>query len=121
MGQNNRQVGAKYESKAAMFLKTKGYRILEQNFRCHYGEIDLIAMSPDNMLVFVEIKYRTSEAYGDPFEAVNIKKQRRISKTALYYYTYHGYTENVPCRFDVIAFYADESIHHIENAFEYTG
>lgn len=119
MVQNKRQVGAEYENRAADYLQEKDYRILEKNFRCRYGEIDLIAQDPDHTLVFIEIKYRASEAFGDPLEAVGFKKQKRISHTALYYYTYHGYAEGTPCRFDVIAVYGDGRMTHIENAFEF--
>lgn len=119
MRKNKRQIGAIYENMADEYLRKKGYRIVEKNFRTHYGEIDRIVRDKDNTLVFVEIKYRASEAFGDPLEAVDMRKQKRISRTALYYYTYHGYADNIPCRFDVIAIYGDENITHIENAFEF--
>ncbi len=117
VNKNQRKTGADYETMAAKYLSGQGYRILEQNYRSRYGEIDIVAKM-GSMLIFTEVKYRTDSACGDPLEAVDIRKQRRISRTALYYYACHGYGEYVPCRFDVIAIYGDGRILHIVNAFE---
>lgn len=117
---NKRRVGAEYESLAVEYLKSKGYRILEQNYRNRYGEIDIIA-EVDDTLVFCEIKYRSTQGYGDPLEAVDYNKQRHISRVALYYYTFHGYEDSKDCRFDVIAIHGDNTIVHVENAFEFVG
>ena len=65
-------------------LKKKGYRILEANFRCRFGEIDLIARD-GAYLVFIEVKYRSSLKDGDSLEAVNRRKQRKIIRVAEYY------------------------------------
>lgn len=116
--ENKRQIGAKYEIVAAEHLSRQGYEILERNYRNSYGEIDLVGKE-DETLVFVEVKYRGTKNYGDPLEAVDVRKQRKICKTAFYYYVNHGYEEGVPCRFDVIAIDADEKIRHIKNAFEF--
>lgn len=115
MGQNNRQKGTLYEEKAKEYLLQKGYQILEQNFRIQSGEIDIIAMEGE-ILCFIEVKYRTTNAYGTPLEAVDFHKQTQIRKTAKYYLTKHGGNEWTPCRFDVIGF-EGETITHIENAF----
>ncbi len=115
---NTRKTGAEYEQIAAEYLQEKGYHILERNFRCRYGEIDLIAEQGET-LVYVEIKYRGSMRCGNPLEAVDSKKQRRICKTAMYYYTYHGYEAERPCRFDVIGIDGNGAIMHLENAFEF--
>ena len=69
---------------AAAYLKKKGYRILEANFRCRFGEIDLIARD-GAYLVFIEVKYRSSLKDGDSLEAVNRGKQRKIIRVAEYY------------------------------------
>ena len=113
---NKRKVGAKYEAMAADYLQKKGYRIMERNFRSPFGEIDIIA-EKDGVIVYVEIKYRSSLQYGDPLEAVAYRKQRQICRVANYHYA--GYTggREIPCRFDVIGIYGDGSIRHIENAF----
>lgn len=65
---NKRKVGAEYEQIAAQYLQSKGYRVLERNYRTSYGEIDII-LEKDSCLVFCEIKFRSSGLYGTPFEA----------------------------------------------------
>lgn len=117
---NKRRIGAQYETQACEYLIHKSYQILERNFRCRQGEIDIIAKEPaTHTLVFCEVKYRQDNAYGDCLEAVDLRKQHQISRTALVYYAYHGYAQEVPCRFDVIAIYGNGTIRHIENAFSY--
>lgn len=113
---NKRKIGTEYEELAAQYLLDKGYKINARNYRTSYGEIDIIA-EKDSVLIFCEIKFRSGLHYGDPFEAVDRRKQRRISRVALFYYSSHGYTDNIPCRFDVIGIYGDGTIHHMENAF----
>lgn len=114
---NKRRTGAFYEQVAIEYLTIKGYRIVEKNYRNSYGEVDIIAQLDDTELVFFEIKYRASFVQGNPLEAVDKRKQRKISRVALFYYATHGYREEIPCRFDVIGIYGDGTIHHIENAF----
>lgn len=116
---NKRAVGTEYEKKVGAYLEEHGYRILEYNFRCKGGEIDIIAKDGE-YLVFVEVKYRKDRGTGDPFEAVDSRKQRTISRTASYYCMIHGYDETTSCRFDVVAVLGEE-IHVIKNAFEYHG
>ncbi len=113
---NKRQVGARQEAVAAEYLRGKGYRILERNYRNDYGEIDIIA-EDGRSLVFVEVKFRSAGDYGDPLEAVDRRKQKRISRAAMRYYSGQG--KERPCRFDVIALYGDGSIRHLADAFEY--
>ena len=71
MGKNNRQIGSKYEQLAADYLKKQGYCIVERNYYTPYGEIDIIAQQ-DEVLVFVEIKYRSNRRYGAATDAVDI-------------------------------------------------
>lgn len=97
---NNRHTGALYEQRAGAYLERLGYQILKYNYRCRQGEIDIIAMDGE-YLVFCEVKYRSDPSKGMPEEAVDLRKQRVISKCALYYMTVHGLT-HMPCRFDVI-------------------
>ena len=115
---NNREAGRTYEDLAAGYLRNKGYVIREQNFRAPSSEIDLIA-ERDGMLVMCEVKYRSTERYGDPAEAVDIQKQKKICRAALYYYMKNRYGADRPCRFDVIAVYGDGTLRHVENAFEF--
>lgn len=116
---NKRKVGSVYESLAAEHLIGKGYRILERNYRCRLGEVDLIAEKEIGgifWLVFVEVKYRASLTYGYPAEAVTASKQRTIHKVAGYYLMQHRYTTQTPCRFDVISILGSE-ITHLEGVF----
>lgn len=113
---NKRKLGSEKELAAAEYLVGQGYQILEHNFFCRTGEIDLIAKD-GGYLVFVEVKYRKDSAFGSPQEAVTPKKQRVIAKTARYYLLKNGYPQNTLCRFDVVAI-AGQEIHLIINAFE---
>lgn len=116
---NKRAVGMAYEKLAGDYLTRQGYEILEYNFRCRMGEIDLVAKDGE-YLVFVEVKYRSSGRAGSPLEAVDNRKQRVISKVASYYCLTHGHGEGRPCRFDVVAINGEEYT-LIKNAFEYAG
>lgn len=113
---NKRKCGSEKERLAAQYLIGLGYHILEFNFYSRTGEIDLIARE-NEYLVFVEVKYRKSNASGYPEEAVTPAKQRRIVQTARYYMLRRGYPEAAPCRFDVVAM-TGEKIRLIKNAFE---
>lgn len=104
---NNRSTGSRYEDEAAAFLLRQGYEILERNFYCRRGEIDLIARE-GHYLVFVEVKYRRTTDSGDPAEAVDTRKKHRMIQAARYYLYTHGYGEETPCRFDVVAVLGDE-------------
>ena len=112
---NQRQLGSMYEERATEYLKAKGYRILERNFRNRSGEIDIIAKD-GIYFCFIEVKYRTTNLYGSPLEAVGYRKQQTIRQVARYYLMSHGRGEWTPCRFDVIAFEGEE-MEHIVNAF----
>lgn len=114
--QNKRKVGDEQEIGAAFELEKAGYKILQRNFRCRIGEIDIIA-EHQGYLVFVEVKYRRDRGSGYAAEAVTWKKQQIISRTADYYLKAH-YSKIPPCRFDVAALDGD-SIHIYQNAFEY--
>ena len=82
---NKRTIGTEYETMAARYLCTHDYTILARNYRTPFGEVDLIAQK-DGVLVYVEVKYRSSNDYGDPLEAVDRRKQRQICKVANYHY-----------------------------------
>ncbi len=89
------------EELAYQYLCEAGYRILERNYQCSLGEIDLIAEDGDT-LVFVEVKTRTSHAYGAPQTAVGWKKQTKLKQLAWHYLLQQRYRSR-PCRFDVVA------------------
>ena len=113
--ENKRRLGSHYEQKAVRYLQESGYRILNCNFRNRFGEIDIIAKD-GKYICFVEVKYRTTNVYGNPLEAVNYRKQMQIRKVAQFYMMKHNLHEWTACRFDVIAFEGDKMT-HVRNAF----
>ncbi|HEY3303539.1 MAG TPA: YraN family protein [Candidatus Binatia bacterium] len=119
-GQDQRQIfGAEGERIAERYLSKKGYRVVERNYRCPMGEVDLILLDR-RVIVFVEVKTRRHERFGIPFESVHPRKQQKMIKTALWFLSEHK-LHNRDARFDVvgIAFGAREPVvEHIENAFE---
>ena len=114
---NHRSTGTKYEELAANQMRQEGYEILEMNYRCKIGEIDIVAKD-GQYLVFGEVKYRKTSANGMPQEAVNFHKQKKISATAGYYLMTHHYDDSVNVRFDVISILG-EKVEIIKNAFPY--
>lgn len=114
---NRRQVGNAYERRAEQFLCKEGMHILEKNYRCRQGEIDLIGMHR-NCLVFVEVKYRRTKKTGLPEEAVGINKQKRICRVAEFYLYTHPQYGNCMIRYDVVAI-EGKDIRWYCNAFEH--
>lgn len=117
-------LGPKGELAAERFLLKQGYWIIERGFGEKVGEIDLI-VSDGRSIVFVEVKSRTSDAAGDPTEAVDLEKQRHITQTARLFIVKNR-LEETPVRFDVISILwpdpkSPPRIRHYENAFEATG
>jgi len=118
---NRQEVGKLGEKAGQRFLKKRGYRIRETGFRCHHGEIDIIAQQKD-WLVFVEVRAKISLDFGTPEESLTQSKKRRLIATALTYTNTH---RDLPSlwRIDVIAIELDDKgrirrIEHIENAIE---
>ena len=109
--------GAEGEELAAGFLRRSGYTVLERNYRHKKSEIDLIVCR-DRWLVFVEVKLRTSTAYGYPEEFVDYQKKKMIFQGALHYMIEKDWQGNV--RYDIVAIHyvnGSPEIHHIEDAF----
>ena len=104
---NKREIGGTYEKLAGKFLEKKGLKILQYNFRCRTGEIDLIAKD-GAYYVFVEVKYRHTKDQGWAVEAVNKNKQQKILRVAQYYLITNVHSVDVPCRFDVLAIDGEE-------------
>ncbi len=94
------KLGKLGENAAVRYLKQNGYQVIERNYRCKYGEIDIIAKDGDS-LVFVEVKSRTSSRYGTPYESVDWRKQRKIRRLAAIYLQSRGRYMG-QCRFDVV-------------------
>ena len=112
------------EDAATEFLKKKKYKIVERNFRNKFGEIDIIAEYKKD-IIFIEVKTRLSKEYGEPYEAVNYYKQRKLINTAkAYLYSKKMFDTNV--RFDIIEVYGSisdgrfelDTINHIKSAIE---
>ena len=103
---------------AAGFLIKNGYRIVCKNYYLRSGEIDIIAYDKDGTLVFVEVKYRSSAAFGDPKLAVNAAKIKKIEQTAKHYMLVNKIMPDTPCRIDVIAITGDY-IEHLKNVTGY--
>jgi putative endonuclease len=118
---SNKIVGREGESLACEYLKAQGYKILEQNFHNKLGEIDLIAQD-GQIICFVEVKTRRSLNQGQPYEAVNPFKMRKLSLMATSYLKYKYRSLEIPSRFDVISIVQDKTgsprIQHIKNAFD---
>ncbi|WP_044664600.1 YraN family protein [Syntrophaceticus schinkii] len=116
---SSRNLGILGEETALSFLSRLGYHLLERNYRCRLGEIDLI-MQDGSVLVFIEVKARRSALYGKPQEAVGAAKQARIRRLAEHYLLCKG-NGDYGIRFDVVAVSFKESgnysIDHIKNAF----
>ncbi len=119
MTQKRRDLGKKGEALAVAFLKKKHYKILFRNYRCRFGEIDIIAVH-EKTLVFIEVKTRTSDFFGLPQEAVRQKKQKKISMVAMEFIQ-RNRLEEKDARFDIVAIQLKPDgfcFELIENAFE---
>lgn len=114
---NNLEKGIKGELIAKFYLQSKGYEIIATNYRNQQGEIDIIGLK-DGILVFIEVKTRTSINFGYPFEAVNRKKREKIIKSSYIFLKENNYS-NYQVRYDIMEIYLTEKIkvNHIENAF----
>lgn len=115
---NRKDTGNYGEDKAARFLETKGYTIIQRNFRTRTGEIDIICQKND-FLVFVEVKTLPNGDLDTLSHVLNLTKQKKIIKTAKYFVQNHRQYSNGYIRFDVLAVDVPglEPVYHIENAF----
>ena len=114
---NKRTIGKEKEELAAKFLLSQGVKILERNFSCKAGEVDLIGRDR-GYLVFFEVKYRKDIRCGYPQEAVSKNKRRKIILVSGYYKMLKHYNDSVPIRYDVVSFLGDK-IRWDKNAFGY--
>jgi putative endonuclease len=111
--------GKEGERIAEIFLRKKGYKLVERNYRCAAGELDLI-MLDRRVIVFVEVKTRSGIRYGTPLEAVEVRKQQKMIYAAQFFLSAKRLSHR-EARFDVIGISwpgAQPSVEHIENAFE---
>lgn len=102
-----KSLGDRGEAAVAGYLRRRGYRVLASRFRCRFGEIDLVARSPERILCFVEVKTRASGDFARALEAVTPAKQRRLRAAAQFYLMETQW--DGPCRFDVAEVYPGEA------------
>ena len=113
---NTTLTGREGEARAADYLRRKKYEVIGANYRCRFGELDLIAKKRE-LVIFVEVKLRKNDRFGAASDAVTFSKQDKLRKTAASWLAAHDC--DAPTRFDVIEIYTDTGrINHIENAFE---
>lgn len=118
---HKKALGSKGEDIAVNFLKKKGYKIIQRNYRCKYGEIDIIAKC-NNVYAFIEVRTIQAENFGIPQDFITITKTDHISKSALNFIKEESLFDHT-CRFDLITItfshiLREPKIEHIENAFE---
>lgn len=115
----NRRKGLRFEDQARDYLRQQGLRLLESNYRCRFGEIDLVMRDRDT-ICFIEVKYRGSLAFGGAAAAIPVSKQRRIIKTALFYIASNDALAAHALRFDALLIQhlaAGDQFNWIQNAF----
>ena len=107
------------ERLAERYLQQKGYKLVERNYRCRGGEVDLILLDR-KVIVFVEVKTRSDHEFGSPLEAVEARKQKKMIQAAQFFLNQKG-LHNREARFDVIGISwvgQQPAVEHIENAFD---
>ena len=112
-------LGKEGERVAERYLHKKGYKLVERNYRCKAGELDLIVLDR-GVVVFVEVKTRTGRGFGSPLEAVEFRKQRKMIQAAQFFLAEKGLQQR-DARFDVVGVSwpgREPIVEHIENAFE---
>ncbi len=112
---NKRTVGSDNEERAMAFLQQRGYVPLMRNYSCFCGEIDIVAEEAGS-LVFAEVKYRRTQEYGLPEQAVDARKQAKIRRVAMCYLKEHKLPTDTNLRFDVVAM-DEREIRLYKNAF----
>jgi putative endonuclease len=103
---SNISKGRRSENLAATYLAKKGYRILVRNWTCHWGELDLVCLK-DKVLVFVEVKYRSTKNYGFPQEAITRQKIIKLKRTAQIYLS-QTHPSQKSFRFEAVSIYQEK-------------
>lgn len=112
---NKKRIGAQKEKQALTIMQSQGYLLIEQNFHCKFGEIDLIMQEPSSQqFVFVEVRYRKSQKFGGAAASVSKSKQQKVKNSALFYLSQRNITPSI--RFDVFAFEGEQH-NWIQSAF----
>ena len=94
-------VGSQFEKGAEDFLNENDLQTLRRNYKCKFGEVDLI-MEEHGFLVFVEVRFRRNNSFGGPLESITLAKQKRVIRSASYFLSMEPKFQNHPCRFDVV-------------------
>lgn len=114
-------IGMNAEQYAYHYLQQQGLNIIDRNWRCRRGEIDLIGQEYDN-LIFIEVRYRSRSDYGNGAESVSYHKQKKIISAARYYIHHHPHVAKYMIRFDVLSMSRDNTNHYcmhwIKDAFQ---
>ena len=113
------ELGRWGERRCGKFLKNKGMKILARNFSCKTGEVDIIAVDSEGVVVFVEVKTRADESFAEAEHAIGYAKKRRLIRASRFFLAKHN-IEDRPCRFDVVVIVGKgrgAEIRHYENAF----
>ena len=114
-----RAAGDRGEAEVAKYLRKKGYTLLSSQWRCRFGELDLVARSRKGVICFVEVKLRSEGAIGLPREFVDVRKQQRLRRAAESYLA--RFELDAPARFDVAEVYVQQNgtlrVEYLENAF----
>jgi putative endonuclease len=100
---NKRDYGKSLEASAAKYLQKKGLRLLTSNYSCKSGEIDLIMLDLPGQLIFVEVRYRRSNAFGTALETIGPGKQQRLKRSAAHFLQKFPQYNQMYCRFDAVA------------------
>jgi putative endonuclease len=106
-----RHKGAELELLAADYLTRQGLQLVQCNYHCRLGEIDLI-MRDKGVLVFIEVRFRTRSDFVCPLTSINHRKQQKLLRTAAVYLKQHQLTDKVPCRLDVVGITNDQGELH---------
>lgn len=115
--QNKKVIGDQKEQNALTHLQNNGLRLIEKNYHCPFGEIDLI-MSDHDEIVFIEVRSRKNIAYGSAIESIDYFKQQKLLKSATHYLQKKRLIDLCDCRFDVVGF-SNNQIDWIKDAFSY--
>ncbi|SMO34083.1 YraN family protein [Fodinibius sediminis] len=117
---STREIGHEGEELAAAYLESKGYTILERNYHFEHAEVDIVAYDNETCIVFVEVKRRSTNRYGEPEAYIDQEKMENVYKAAEAW-IYERKMDGAPIRFDIISILQAEGeapeIRHFENAF----
>lgn len=115
---NSRVIGKEWEAEALKRLEGAGLRLLDRNYQCRMGELDLVLRDGEGV-VFAEVRFRRSHEFGSGAETVGVRKRRRVIAAAQHYLQRHPELADRPCRFDVVSIGpgATPQVEWIRNAF----